>query len=57
MKDSLFSLVVFGFYIGGFLLWIYGVAAAFDNGNTFMAVLNFVVFPIGIIYGFIDFFF
>lgn len=57
MKDNLLGFAFFGFYIGSFLLWVYGIAAAFDNGNTFMAVLNFVIFPVGIIYGFIDFFF
>jgi hypothetical protein len=54
MKDSLFGFAIFGAYIGIFVTWIYGVAAAFDNGNTFMAVLNFVIPPIGFIYGLID---
>lgn len=57
MKDTLLGLAVIGVYISGLLLWMYGIASAYDNGNTFMAVVNLVVFPVGVIYGFIEFFF
>jgi len=57
MKDNLYGLLGISLVIGMIIAYIYGVASAFDDGNTFLAVASLIIPPIGLIYGLIAFIF